>query len=38
MKRWILKAGARSLDDLHLTEADIPQPQPGEVLVRVRAC
>lgn len=38
MKAWILKAGATSLDDLHLTECDMPVAAPGEVLVRVRAC
>jgi len=38
MKAWILKAGATSLDDLHLTDCDTPVAAPGEVLVRVRAC
>lgn len=38
MKAWILKAGAKSLDDMHLVEKDVPTPGPGEVLIRVRAC
>jgi NADPH:quinone reductase-like Zn-dependent oxidoreductase len=38
MRRYVLKAGSTSLDDLRLIEADVPQPGPGEVLVRVRAC
>lgn len=38
MKRWILKAGASSADDLHLEDAPMPEPKAGEVLVRVRAC
>lgn len=38
MKRWILKAGATSTEDLHLEDAPTPEPKAGEVLVRVRAC
>jgi len=38
MKTWILKAGASSLDALQLVEAPKPEPGPGEVLIRVRAC
>lgn len=38
MRRYVLKAGSSSLDDLHLIQADVPKPGPGEVLIRVRAC
>lgn len=38
MKTWVLKAGATSLDDMHLVDRDEPSPGPGEVLIRVRAC
>jgi NADPH:quinone reductase-like Zn-dependent oxidoreductase len=38
MKSWILKAGATSIDALHLIDAPMPEPKAGEVLVRVRAC
>ena len=38
MRQWVIAAGSTSLDDLRLDETDIPQPGPGEVLVRVRAC
>ena len=38
MKSWRLKAGASSLDDLALVEMAKPEPGPGEVLIRVRAC
>ncbi|TXI11909.1 MAG: NAD(P)-dependent alcohol dehydrogenase [Novosphingobium sp.] len=38
MRQWVIAAGSTSLDDLRLDEIDIPQPSPGEVLVRVRAC
>lgn len=38
MRQWVIAAGSTSLNDLRLDETDIPQPGPGEVLVRVRAC
>ncbi len=38
MKRWQLNKDASSLDDMILVERNKPQPGPGEVLVRVRAC
>lgn len=38
MKTWQLAAGAQSLDDLRMIEAERPAPDPGQVLVRVRAC
>lgn len=38
MKAWQLDKGATSLDALHLVEAEKPEPAPGEVLIRVRAC
>jgi len=38
MKSWRLAAGASSLDDLTMIEAAKPEPGPGEVLIRVRAC
>jgi NADPH:quinone reductase-like Zn-dependent oxidoreductase len=38
MRSWQLNKGATSLDDLHLVERDKPEPGPGEVLIRVRAC
>lgn len=38
MRQWIISAGSTSLSDLKLVETETPQPGPGEVLVRVRAC
>jgi NADPH:quinone reductase-like Zn-dependent oxidoreductase len=38
MKSWLLRKGATSLDDLHLVDVAKPQPGPGEILLRVRAC
>lgn len=38
MRRWIISKGATSLDSLRLTQASEPEPAPGEVLIRVRAC
>ncbi|MEY4722053.1 MAG: hypothetical protein RIQ46_1778 [Pseudomonadota bacterium] len=38
MRQWIIAKGATSLDALSLREVAQPQPGPGEVLVRVRAC
>jgi NADPH:quinone reductase-like Zn-dependent oxidoreductase len=38
MKAWQLNKGASSLDDMVLVERETPQPGPGEVLIRVRAC
>jgi len=38
MRAYRLSKGATSLDDLKLVEVDKPEPGPGEVLIRVRAC
>jgi NADPH:quinone reductase-like Zn-dependent oxidoreductase len=38
MKAWQLNKGASSLDDMVLVEREKPEPGPGEVLIRVRAC
>ena len=38
MKSWHLQGLGAGLDGLQLRERDVPQPGPGEVLVRVRAC
>jgi NADPH:quinone reductase-like Zn-dependent oxidoreductase len=38
MRRYVLKTGSSSLDDLALIEMPTPEPGPGEVLIRVRAC
>lgn len=38
MRQWVIAAGSTSLDDLRLDETATPQPGPGQVLVRVRAC
>jgi len=38
MRQWIIGKGATSLDGLKLRDAARPEPGPGEVLVRVRAC
>ncbi|MGV3511760.1 MAG: zinc-dependent alcohol dehydrogenase family protein [Novosphingobium sp.] len=38
MRQWVITAGSTSLNDLRLGETETPQPGPGEVLVRVRAC
>lgn len=38
MRAWQLVAGATALSDLHLVEMDTPQPQAGEVAIRVHAC
>lgn len=38
MKAWILAKGATSLDALTLRDVAMPQPGPGEILIRVRAC
>lgn len=37
MKRWIVKAGATSVDDLVLQEVLLPEPGAGEVRVKVHA-
>lgn len=38
MRQWIIPTGGTSLDQLRLVDAAEPQPGPGEVLIRVRAC
>lgn len=38
MKTWVLRSGATSLDDMHLVDRDLPEPGPGLVQIRVRAC
>jgi NADPH:quinone reductase-like Zn-dependent oxidoreductase len=38
MKAWQLNKGASSLDDMVLVEREKPEPELGEVLIRVRAC
>ncbi|WP_068076292.1 zinc-dependent alcohol dehydrogenase family protein [Novosphingobium lentum] len=38
MRQWLIRKGAASLDDLDMIEVARPEPGPGEVLVRVRAC
>ena len=38
MKSWRLATGATSLDGLTLVDVAQPEPGPGEVLIRVRAC
>jgi NADPH:quinone reductase-like Zn-dependent oxidoreductase len=38
MRQWVIRQGASSLDDMMLRDVPEPQPGPGEVLVRVRAC
>ncbi|WP_375418111.1 alcohol dehydrogenase catalytic domain-containing protein, partial [uncultured Hymenobacter sp.] len=37
MRRWIVQAGATSLDSLVMQEAPIPEPGPGEVRIKVHA-
>lgn len=37
MKRWILKGGSTGLNDLLLEEVEIPEPQKGEVRVKIQA-
>lgn len=37
MKRWMLSATAVAPEDLYLEEADVPEPGPGQVRLRVRA-
>lgn len=37
MKKWILKKDAESFDDLVMQETSIPEPQKGEVRVKVYA-
>ena len=36
VKRWIVKAGAASRDDMYLEDAIMPEPGPGEVRIKVR--
>ena len=38
MRQWIIPQGNDCLDNLRLVEVPVPQPGPGEVLIRVRAC
>lgn len=38
IRAWHLMPGARSPDDLALVEVARPEPRPGEILIRVRAC
>ena len=38
MRQWLVRKGARSLDDLALVQVPEGSPGPGEVAVRVRAC
>jgi NADPH:quinone reductase-like Zn-dependent oxidoreductase len=38
MRQWVIREGASSLGDMMLRDVPEPQPGPGKVLVRVRAC
>jgi NADPH:quinone reductase-like Zn-dependent oxidoreductase len=38
MRRWYVPAGCQAADQLHLVEGPMPEPGPGEVLVRFKAC
>ena len=39
MRAWVVdKPGPVASGPLRLTERDVPEPGPGELLVRVRAC
>ena len=37
MKRWVVRAGATSLDQLQLEDVAMPEPGPGQVRVKVHA-
>lgn len=37
MRRWIVKAGSKSLEGLVREDVTVPEPGPGEVRVKVRA-
>src|SRR5512139_1351284 len=38
MRRWIIPQGNDTLEGMRLVDVPVPQPGPGEVLMRVRAC
>lgn len=38
MRQWRIAQGGSTLDDMDLVDAAEPEPGPGEVVVRVRAC
>jgi NADPH:quinone reductase-like Zn-dependent oxidoreductase len=38
MKAWVLEKGSETLDHLKQVERPDPEPGPGQVLVRIRAC
>ena len=38
MRQWLIGQGATSFDAMRMADVPVPQPGPGEVLVRVRAC
>lgn len=38
MRRWLVRKGAQSLDDMALVDVLEPVPGAGEVAIRVRAC
>lgn len=37
MKAYVLNAGSTSIDGVHQTELDKPEPGPGEILVKMKA-
>lgn len=38
MRAWTIPAGCQSTAQMALVEQDMPEPGPGEVLIRIRAC
>jgi NADPH:quinone reductase-like Zn-dependent oxidoreductase len=38
MRKWVITAGSTSLEGMKIVEESRPEPGPGEVLIRVRAC
>jgi len=38
MRKWVITAGSTSLEGMRIVEEARPEPGPGEVLIRVRAC